>query len=332
MLACDPVFQVGRLIPKDSSSFEEFGEYLAQRKQVALVPLHLDMAIIGHMLLFPSELPGLCERFQVPDTLRHAGFLLSVLLPWKGAPPEDSRPLPSTLLPKNILHPQYIRDQARWDHSFEGTNSRYQLALRLLSFPKEIHDFLLVENRTEPCGCFVWFEGADRVDDPENNPGDNSAGLQTLLLYSILEKCRAVPLDASDGNVKVVFVHVGALETLGDFPNLVQRRRDQPGVLWYTYGSHPDVPRNLWGVHALFTLGELFRMCWISSNADIFCIGGVVTFTPRCLAEVSPTELVPLIDRLIEHPLWDFYLLPEVLGAATRAAYPNTDPLQALSQ
>lgn len=47
----------------------------------------------------------------------------------------------------------------------------------------------------------------------------------------------------------------------------------------------------------------------------LFAVGGIVTFTASALAE----DLVgchQLISQIIDHPLWDCYLIPEVLAVS----------------
>ena len=41
--------------------------------------------------------------------------------------------------------------------------------------------------------------------------------------------------------------------------------------------------------------------------------GGIVTFTPEAIIENYP-EVLKKIWQLHDHPLWDCYLLPSVLG------------------
>ena len=53
-------------------------------------------------------------------------------------------------------------------------------------------------------------------------------------------------------------------------------------------------------------------------------LGGIVTFTPSALVEdLLGCHL--LIAQIIEHPLWDCYLIPEVL-AASHLLCNNGDP------
>lgn len=51
-----------------------------------------------------------------------------------------------------------------------------------------------------------------------------------------------------------------------------------------------------------------------------------MTFTPEALIE-NPIGANQLMRKLAEHPFWDCYLLPSVVGMATRSTCEGTDPL-----
>jgi len=70
---------------------------------------------------------------------------------------------------------------------------------------------------------------------------------------------------------------------------------------FYTYGAHPSVPEEQWGVRG-FNIS-----------------GGVLTFTPNAL--ITDLDGVDrLIERVASHEHWACYVTPMVLGAAVQRA------------
>jgi hypothetical protein len=57
-----------------------------------------------------------------------------------------------------------------------------------------------------------------------------------------------------------------------------------------------------------------------------FTLGGVVTFTPSALYE-DPWGVINRMKVINKHPLWTCYILPSVLGMATKLCSPDEDPL-----
>lgn len=53
-------------------------------------------------------------------------------------------------------------------------------------------------------------------------------------------------------------------------------------------------------------------------------VGGIITFTPEALYE-NPFAAVKMIQQIVDHPTWDCYLLPSVVGMAAKASCNGSD-------
>jgi len=97
------------------------------------------------------------------------------------------------------------------------------------------------------------------------------------------------------GLTRCIFIHVSSWPILYKLPGIVHRRLRRPEVLFFTYGSDPTVDPSFWGLQ------------------EVFPIGGIVTFTPRAIAE-NPIGVEKLITQLAKHPLWTCYVLPSTIA------------------
>jgi hypothetical protein len=162
---------------------------------------------------------------MVPTEFRQTGVFVAALIPWTMTPAEYS---------SQFIHSSLVSFAPP---DFNTTTSQ---AIRVLEFP----DNLLTNHPY----C-VWA-----------SPGDGTAsapGLETQLLHNIMTARRAKKLRHDDPNVRRVFIHVVALETLYGSPDIMKMRGEQPKVRFYTYGSHPRIPRQQCGVHEIYPLGKL---------------------------------------------------------------------------
>jgi len=126
-----------------------------------------------------------------------------------------------------------------------------QRAIQCLRFPRTLLEYMRAPNHP----YVVWWSPSD---------GTTSApGLETTLLLKILRACRAHKVEADDSGLRVVFVHVGALESLHRL-STITRRRQQPEIHFFSYGSHPSVPSEQWGVRAIYPLGKLINGHYVS--------------------------------------------------------------------
>lgn len=196
-----------------------------------------------------------CSRsIRVPRDIPHQSYPIAALIPWSLTPGERKLQLLksiSTLLPRETPKPVAMYgDSARWTRSIL-TKSRYQMALRVLQFPREVHKFV-VDNAE---GKFnAWWTGPNPVE------GDGSEGLETRLLFHVMRHCYAEYVGRHDA--KVVFIHVGALKHISKLPDLA-RRRKRPDVSFYLYGTHNSVHPLRWGVRAIYPIGTYYRTLFV---------------------------------------------------------------------
>ncbi|TFK40949.1 hypothetical protein BDQ12DRAFT_678640 [Crucibulum laeve] len=300
--ACRCSDQVARLGPKDAqdvSLIETLIKYMDKHQKVALIPISLDSNLVGHILLFPRSIERLSSAFRIPSELLVKGSLIATLLPWKLTPSQvamESRK-PATLLIPSHTRLQPTLESPRWIRAIR-TKLTYQHALHVLKFPLELHTFL--SSRERPF-C-IWYEVGDG--------SKQNAGFETMLLYSIMEQCRASNV-GKKADVRVVFVHVGALDTLHRLPALMERRAKTPHLRFYTYGTHESIMPEHWGIR------------------EIYPRGGVVTFTPTAILE-DPMGTINRIRQLNQHPLWACYIHPSVLGIISTLCCKGRDPVSVL--
>jgi hypothetical protein len=194
-----------------------------------VIPLCLDNVEVASLVIFPSNLQDLWHRFNVPPDLRQTGTFLAALVPW-------------TMMPAEYSGFDIQNDFAKFKTpEFKHPTSR---ALQYLAFPQSLRLYMLQPQRTY---CVWW------------SPGDGTTaapGLETTLLHSIMKSCRAKNV-GHKADVRTVFVHIGAMKTLHRLPALAERRSKRPEIHFYTYGTHSSVPRDQWGVRAIYPLGKL---------------------------------------------------------------------------
>jgi hypothetical protein len=217
--------------------------------KVTIFPLSLDGAELALLLMFSPSLDGLCSFLRVPDHLRQNSkntHALVALLPWlvssakynKGA----TRKPPNETI-QRLLFPSSQPKEGR-RRILKGTVAT--MAMDLLAFPPELLDFMNLPNRSY---C-IWFIA---VDGTPINPG-----FETRQLKYILSKTNAAPVSL-DAEARVIFIHVGALESFYNLPALVAKRRDTAEVRFFTYGTHQSVPSNRWGMREILPLGEYLQ-------------------------------------------------------------------------
>jgi hypothetical protein len=209
-----------------------------------LIPATLNDEIVGWLLLFSPD-SELCRTLNVPSDLRQSRSLVVSLVPWELSARQralDWRKPISDILPRTINIERTIDESGRWERSIR-TKVSYHHALRVLGFPKALHEFMAQDKRP----FCVWWDGGD-------NAHSTNPGIETMYLLSVMEQCRA-------GNVghkavaRVVFIHVGALRTVHKIPQFVDRRGDHSLVQFYTYGTHESVAPSIWGIREIWPCG-----------------------------------------------------------------------------
>ncbi|KAK7064499.1 chromo domain-containing protein [Favolaschia claudopus] len=296
MDATIPLQQLARVAPsadKDAEPLKVLARYMTKKNFVSLVPMRVDDALKGHLLLFPPVMDVLCRMLKVPEDMIKNSSLIAALLPWKPFAKESRRPFGLLTQP---LKPSILSD-ADWKKTM--SKSKYQLALRILKFPRDLHDWFSRSERTYS----VWPSAEERTGNRDREIG---------FLTTILNECGAKKVGFKT-DLRAIFVHVGSLVTIQKMPLLVERRSQMCGLRFYTFGTHESVHPESWGIR------------------EIFPLGGVVTFTARALYE-DPWGIVNRIKAINSHPLWSCYILPSVIGMATRLCSPQEDPLAAFDR
>lgn len=232
----------------------------------------------------------------MPADLQKIGFLLASLLPLKLKPTQCSQT--GAYLDPNVRVPLTPLNQT-------------SLPIQVLEFPEELRLFM-----RQRAYC-VW---RDLSDGTQDTPGP-----ETRFLHDIMKTCKAKDV-GHKADVRVVFVHIGATKTLYRLPALAERRR-RPEIRFYTYGTHPTVARENWGVCPIYPIGN--KACFHFPTHDrltLHLIGGIVTFTPKVLMD-NLISAAQLMRQISQHPFWDCYILPSVAGMALKSLGEGTDPI-----
>ncbi|EGO03137.1 hypothetical protein SERLA73DRAFT_158732 [Serpula lacrymans var. lacrymans S7.3] len=292
--ACGPVHQFGKLGPtdtQDKDAMKALVRYMDVKQQVTFIKLSLDDAEVAMLILFPPTLRDPCDRLAVPAHLtvrgsRESDRLIVVLVPFvltsaKYKAHEVGMPIDAILrrLP-NIdgTDPDGLERRYR---SLVSKQYFYR-ATNILQISQELRDFMSSRSPRPYC---IWSSVED---------GSSSFTVEANLLKAVLEKCGAPDVGYS-AEARVVFVHNGALSTLHKLPALAERRGQRSEVRFFTFGTHETVSPDRWGVR------------------EIYPIGGIITFTPSALLN-DPFGVYELMTKVTNHPLWECYLLPSVLG------------------
>ncbi|KAG2155419.1 hypothetical protein DEU56DRAFT_305769 [Suillus clintonianus] len=283
---------------QDSQALLGFFGHMSLQRQVAVLPLSLDGAELALLFVFSPSLDALCKFLRVPGHLLQVSqntHVLVALLPWLVSSAKYSKttrnPVSETI--QQLPTPTPNRQQK--DRLLRRILKEAAMAIGLLSFPHELLNFLGLSNRKY---C-IWSFPADGA--------ASNAGFETRQLKYVLDKTKAVPVSL-DAEARLIFVHVGALKTFYELSALVTKRRDTPEVRFFTYGTHESVPSSRWGIR------------------EVFPLGGIVTFTPLAIAE-DPAGCHCLMRNIAQHPLWECYLIPSIVGLSHALACGKEKPV-----
>ncbi|KAF8349877.1 hypothetical protein F5887DRAFT_1070130 [Amanita rubescens] len=225
--ACQPPSQHGRISSQDDgdATILTLSMFMGRKRQVILIPTTLDDDIVGWLLLFSPD-SELSRKFNIPPNLRQPRSLVVSLIPWELSAKQralDWRKPISDVLPRTNSIAQTIDESGRWERSIR-TKVSYHHALRVLKFPKALHEFMTQGNGRPFCICLSW----------------NSAEQETLGLNRLQE---------------LSSVHVGALNNVHKMPQFLDRRANHALVQFYTYGTHESVAPSIWGVREIWPCG-----------------------------------------------------------------------------
>lgn len=125
---------------------------------------------------------------------------------------------------------------------------KVERAIRVLGFPDWFLSFI---PKREYC---IWAYPVEPM--PTNAGKDFSAATRrdTISLLFLLKYLDAFNVGYK-ADVRVIFVHIGALRTLNKLMALADRRLKRPEIQFITYGSHESVKPIYWGFDQIFPVG-----------------------------------------------------------------------------
>ncbi|KAJ6461238.1 hypothetical protein C8R47DRAFT_108330 [Mycena vitilis] len=288
---CQAPREFARLIAEGThaDTLRVFSQYLTKKRQVVMIRAHWDERLVGFILFVPSTAEDLLKYLDAAPGLNGGTALVAVLLLMAAdaLPVEEKfRDLPR--LQRRIRIEPSVVPREQWLQSVLREPD-YHVGLRIVQLPTEVREFILTHTST------VWFDCT--VNDRENE--------DTKHLLHVLTKFKPGVVLPTNTSADIVFIHVGALSNLRNFPHLAHRRL-RPEVRFCLYGTHRTLPPLRWG----------FR--------EVYLLGGVVTFTPKALVE-DALGVFRAIRNIDAHPLWVCYLLPQVLGMAVKLSQQRED-------
>ncbi|TCD70074.1 hypothetical protein EIP91_005056 [Steccherinum ochraceum] len=300
--ACAAVTQHCQLIPKeeaDSSIIKTLEAYMKKKRFFTYAALYLDDEPESLLFVYPSSFDDIASLFKLPANLRSKNGLAVSLCPWKLHKSDLDK---FDWIPKKIpfqsdvpgLDPELGKALRHGRSQPQDSKALYQLGLRILKFPKRVHDYMCQPNRRYS----MWYGKQPHV--------------ETKCLQAILERCGAKDVGLK-ADLEAIFIHVGHLSTMHHIQVMALRRNKQPHVRYFTYGTHETVHPSRWGVR------------------EVYPVGGIVTFTTAALWE-GPVAVYRLIDLIDRHPLWSCFITPVVVGALATLSSKGTDPLTLFDQ
>ncbi|TFK90228.1 hypothetical protein K466DRAFT_574381 [Polyporus arcularius HHB13444] len=288
--------KVGPAEETDADALKQIGIYMKKNSLFCFGHLYMDNASVGLIFVFPTGHKAAADILRVPPALSSDTLLQVALVPWELTTKEfraNAWKMRSPTL-ERTLDPKFIPSLDSAGRQVVMQRRFYQ-ALHILGFPKDIYDYM----NFMPRQYCAWIGNADTT--------STGAGYETSLLKLVLSACKAQDVGLK-ANLKIVFVHVGGLASLHHLTALAERRMKTP-VRFMTYGSHPSVPRERWGMR------------------EIYPIGGIMTFTPTAVIQ-NHVLLYKLIRQVAEHPVWDCYVLPSVVAMVAKLTCQGRHPLR----
>ena len=206
----------------------------------------MDDTSVALLIVYPTDHPIANKVLQVPITLAKDTHLQAALVPWELTSKEFGSTNWKQRVPtiETALDPKLVPVlDARGREVV--TKRRFHQALHILRIPRAVFDYVSLIPRPY---C-IWTGPTDTT--------STSASYETSLLKEFLSTCKGKDM-GHKADVRVIFVHVGGLATLHLLPALAERRM-KTAVRFLTYGTHPGVPRERWGVREIYPLGSFPR-------------------------------------------------------------------------
>lgn len=176
-------------------------------------------------------------------------------------------------------------------------------ARRILNLPQQLLDFLADKDHVRPYG--IWSYPSDGV------ATQQKVGLETTMLRDVIRAANGHEVGLESQAIRVLFVHVGSIQTLAQAPHIIERRKQQV-VQIFTYGTHHTVAPMQWGVR------------------EIYIMGGAVTFGPGLVKDAYGAAR-RIAEMANEHPTWTAFITPSVLALAMYEVY-GENPLQVFDE
>lgn len=122
--------------------------------------------------------------------------------------------------------------------------SVYHLARQVLGIPETLVKFLSSNSRP----CIIWPQ--------ENTTNDVWISQDTQYLRFVLNHHRAQVFSPKDHvAARIVFVHVGKMKDIHAMPRIARLRGTPLYLQFLTYGTHPSVPAQHWGIRGFNVSG-----------------------------------------------------------------------------
>lgn len=324
--ACAPIQQFCKIFHQtevDLDAFKALSAYMARKRVVRSIRVlhaaaeaefsqftyaHVELMNnpVGLLIIFPAAHTDLCAYLKAPQEVREGAPLIAMLVPW--AITVDNYNDKKWFKSRHELFLDGGQLDADIVKKIEGRaalgNPFFALGLRVHRFSTRTYDFLA----RAPRDYCLW---TGQVDGSTSQPG-----FETKTLVAVLDACKAHNVGYKQ-DVRAIFVHVGALKTFHKLQALAMRRSKQPSIRFYSYGTHPTVPPNRWGIREIYPTGQSPLGQVMPTECSRVFSGGILTFTPGALLQNAP-ELYALLANVDKHPLWMCYVHPYTVAAAAR--------------
>ncbi|KAG8969872.1 hypothetical protein FRC03_000118 [Tulasnella sp. 419] len=280
----------------DKAKVENFGHYLSDVDQVALIHLVSDTdwgntkPRFYSVILFSANSVSLRSASEVPLDWKddRSGSLVVALFRQRTKTPFEEH---SERHPTSVEEPISISVWRKYANPLSNHVDRYAAAMLGITSS-------MVKNFRYTTYCMYPDEAQSRLD-----------CWGGALFRFLTEVMKAKRVSVEDSTAKYIFVHATGLSQL-DKLHKFRERKMFPQVSFYAYGQD------------LFNKIRLPPMI-----RPIYQVGGIFTFTARAVVE-NPHLVERLIAQANKDPFWDVYVLPSVVAlvdelAAHEAGQPN---------
>lgn len=238
-------------------------------------PVIRDNGHVAQIVIFPSPpsfqhsavhklntAQQLYSSLNVPKRYLGDDALIAVLMPWVLPPsryPGLSLRSDELDQQKEEAQEQLIKEyRLSQNPSLASGSRKLDRAVRTLGFPEWFVSFM----QARPY-C-VWVGPAEPLSRSHGIDCSEATKREAKLLVSLLDNVKARNV-GHKADARVVFVHVGALQTVNKLEALVDRRI-RPEIQFITFGSHQCVKPMFWGFDQIFPLGILLISWFYSST------------------------------------------------------------------